>query len=254
MSEPVGPASGDPSSDDRRWARFMSAYNEIEEHLKRELGNPGKPLKALLNDAVEGNHVTAQQRQALHPLMTLRNAISHGSYHRHLRIAEPVEEAVAGLELLRESILRPALAREVLPARSVVGFQASDPLSTLLQAVAANNYSQFPIYRQREYVGLLTTNAVTRWLAVQITTGSQVTPDVPLEDMLHFIEMDERAAFLPSDTKASDVVARLSPSDDGSPPHLAVILTPGGLTHEVAEAMAVADDLHLLIPSITVRI
>lgn len=231
----------------------MAAYNAIESHLRKALGvEGGRTMNTLLTPAMEQGLLTPQQRQVLDPLVKLRNAISHGPYRNGRRVADPVDEVVEEIERLHAQVFTPPLARDVLGARNVVSFQDAAPLEVLLKAVKQDNYSQFPIYCGTEYAGLLTTNAVARWLAQQMFDSGPASANTPLASILGFREKDEREAFLPADATAASVVRALSLSDEGDPPHLAVILTPSGQSGEEPIALAVADDLHLLVPAITV--
>jgi len=242
-----------PGSVHLRWDRFMAAYNAIETHLRRAIGaDDGAGMNSVLARAVGEGLLTAQQRQALHPLVKLRNVISHGTYRNGRRVAEPVEEVVEEIERLHTQVVTPPLARDVLMAREVVAFQEDVALKALLRAVDKDNYSQFPIYSGTAYVGLLTTNAVARWLAARMTEGGPVTASVTLGCLMDFAEKDEQAKFLRSDATAASVVRALSVSEAGDPPHLAVILTATGHMDEKPHSLAVADDLHLLVPAITV--
>jgi hypothetical protein len=251
-SQPPGEATAS-GAEHRRWDRFMGAYNAIESHLRKALSvDGGRTMNSLLTPAMDQGLLTPQQRQVLDPLVKLRNAISHGPYRNGRRVADPVEEVVEEIERLHWQVFTPPLAGSVLGAQQVVTFQDDAPLEVLLRAVKQDNYSQFPIYSGTAYVGLLTTNAVARWLAQQMTEGGPVSANAPLASILTFREKDEKEAFLPADATAASVVRALSASDDGDPPHLAVILTTTGQRDEAPIALAVADDLHLLVPAITV--
>jgi predicted transcriptional regulator len=51
-----------------------------------------------------------------------------------------------------------------------------------------NDFSQIPVYNDKRYLGLLTTNTVARWLADQLERHDGLAEDAPIRDVLAFAE------------------------------------------------------------------
>jgi hypothetical protein len=139
----------------------------------------------------------------------------------------------------------------VLPQRTVAYFDAHDPLSSVLEEIRKNDYSQFPIYEGKSFRGLLTTNCIARWLANGLSTVGLVETE-PVHAALALREEHERAVHVPSTMLVPQAIKALSPPVDGSLPPAAVIITEAGKAHERPLRIVVADDLPVLVASMDV--
>jgi predicted transcriptional regulator len=54
--------------------------------------------------------------------------------------------------------------------RTVTTKQKADTLADVLRSIREHDYSQYPVYDEKTYVGLLTENGITRWLAEHVAT------------------------------------------------------------------------------------
>jgi predicted transcriptional regulator len=84
----------------------------------------------------------------------------------------PTEVLVLRLEEARDRLLHPKMA---IPRfeRDVTIVQAGDTLAHVLRLIHALQFTHFPVYdyayKQPRFLGVLTENGVTRWLAEQVT-------------------------------------------------------------------------------------
>jgi len=173
------------------------------------------------------HHLPSAQLDELLDFAALRNAISHGKYYGGRPIAEPTEEVVRDIERLREQILSPPLVLDLLEERQVCVTGPDEPISAVLEHVVRFDYSQVPVYSEASYVGLLTTNAVARWLARQFELNQGLAEGEPVRRVLAFAESHERARLAGRTITAAEAIYHLTHSGRGRAPVPALIVTEG---------------------------
>jgi CBS domain-containing protein len=236
-------------------ARFMHAFNEIEDHVRATLG--AQEHEAFANLApkyADKKRLPRQQRDALSAFTSLRNAISHGRYYNGRPIAEPVEDVVLQIERLRDQIKSPPRALAGHPVTAACATSSVDRISAVLAIVREHGYSQLPVYDDGHYVGLLTTNAIACWLASEFEDrGLGLAEDKTVADVLPFVEPHEVALHVPRDITAAEAIDRLSHGGPEGRPATALIVTHGGKRSEKPLAVLVSEDLPRLARSLTLN-
>ena len=173
--------------------RFMSAFNEIEEYLRRSLNEPEHVEFAhLARRFADRQRLTRAQRDALSAFSSLRNAIAHGRYFDGHSIADPVPDVVEDIERLRGLIMRPPTAMGAVSRETVRIVRPESPLVSALELVRAFDYSQLPVYDKGRNVGLLTTNAIARWLAEQLGGEVGLAEGVPISEVMQYAEPQDQ--------------------------------------------------------------
>lgn len=141
------------------------------------------------------NRLAERHRNELAALVDLRNAIAHSDYRNGLPIATPREETVRAIEKLAEQFENPPRI-EAYMIRDLRTAQVGDPLVHHLQLMSELGISQLPVYSEEEYEGLLTTNAVARWVGAHIdSAGDVLVEGAQVQDVLAYAEEHEAAAF-----------------------------------------------------------
>ncbi|HWS24364.1 MAG TPA: CBS domain-containing protein, partial [Anaerolineales bacterium] len=144
--------------------RFLHAYNSIEKHLKINLKVENKTsFTRLVLDFAERNP-NWQHKVFLTRAAEVRNIYTHHPEKDGDHFAVPVQPVVEELEKIRDSLEKPF---KIYPKfkKNVELFQTTDKLISVLKIINEKDYSQFPIYEKGKFVGLLTENGITRWLA-----------------------------------------------------------------------------------------
>lgn len=151
------------SNEQQRAERFLNAFNAIDKHLRDATNSDSsKSFSSALNQfAQQGWFRHADQLQAFNDL---RNVIVHRRYSPGRFLSVPTMDVVEEIEAIRDGLLKP---ERVLPRfqRDVVSVSASDSLMHVLQLISRYDFSQFPVYHEDRFHGLLTENGITRWLA-----------------------------------------------------------------------------------------
>jgi hypothetical protein len=233
-------------------ARFLAAFNEIEDHFRKVLGaDEHAEFQRMAQSYAASRHLPREQRDALSAFASLRNAISHGRYYGGRPIAEPVDAVVGQIERLRDRILTPPRALSVLGTTEVRSADVAEPVSAMLQHVQGLDYSQFPVYDKGAYVGLLTTNTIARWLAAQLSSSGGLAEVEPVGRVLAFAEPHEQARHVPRTITAADAVYQLS-SGGRARRSSALIITERGQSSEKPLALVVDDDLPALLKALEI--
>lgn len=228
--------------------RFLAAFTAIENHFKWKLHDQTSGFVKMA-EIYAKRYGTNLDLRALRTFAELRNALVHNDYYGGKPIADPVPEVVERIESLRDKIISPPTVLSVVPHHGVTKFGPDDPLSSVLEEIRNHDYSQFPIYQDDQYLDLLTTNCIARWLANGLSTVGLVETE-RIRAVLEFKESHDEAVHLSRKTTVSQAIKKLSPAGDGSLPPAALIITESGSRHETPFSIVVADDLAILIASI----
>jgi hypothetical protein len=235
-----------------RGERFLAAFNEIESHFRRTLqADTHVEFSALAKAYAERKRLPRPQREALSAFVLLRNAISHGRYYAGKPIAEPVDGVVDQIEHLRDQIMAPPKALDVLTRREVCTVHPDNEVGVALQRVLQFGYSQLPVYEGDKYMALLTTNAIARWLGGQLTQNGNLAESQPVRHVLEFAETYEHAVHVARSTTAAEAVHRLSFAREGGRPPAALIITETGRTIEKPLGVVVIDDLPVITAALS---
>jgi hypothetical protein len=224
---------------------FLAAFNAIENHFRSKLNDDHSRFRQLAAMYADKYDLRKQELDALGTYADLRNFLAHNEYYGGKPIAEPVPGIVAAIKNLRDKIIRPPTVLSVLPHRPIYQFSPNDPISAVPDAVRKHDYSQFPIYEDTNYRGLLTTNCIGRWLADRLRTV-ELAESEPVSMVLQFAEAQDRAVHLPRSATVRHAIRKLSPPSGGGLPPAALIVTDMGKSNQKPMAIVVAEDLTAL--------
>lgn len=233
--------------------RFISAFNEIESHFRAALGvDEHVEFGKLVRDYVATRHLPLRQQEVLLAFARLRNAISHEPYRNGRAIADPRPDVVAQIEQLRDLYLKPPTALRVLGQREVRSVTPNQPISAALEYVRLFDYSQLPVYDGDRYVGILTTNAIARWLAAQLAASGGLAEAETVGHVVEFAEQHECARHIPRSITAADAIHRLSKGGQEGKPLTALFITHSGKSTEKPLRVVVDDDLPALVAALAI--
>lgn len=186
---------------------FLAAFNDIESHLRASLNARNSDgFTWMVRLAAKKNLVTEQQSRTLQEFAELRNAIVHGDFEHGLAIADPRPDTIREIELIRDSLIRPALAIDILGPKGVQTLKPTSSIMSALKLIKNSTISQFPIYDGTTFVGLLTTNTIARWVANDLDDNSHLDA-VTIADALAYAEHPERPEFFARDVTAATVIS-----------------------------------------------
>lgn len=110
-----------------------------------------------------------------------------------------------------------------------------------MDTIASQGLAQFPVYDGGECVGLLTTNAIARWLAAELRDDDTIAAGTVAEVLDHSGKLDQ-PIFLPRTVTAAAAVEALStPLASGAVPRLAIITEHGKPTQKPLSVLGATD-------------
>lgn len=222
----------------QRAERFLTAFNRIERHLKRQTGLADhEPMTAAMRRFFVQEPQWRRLENPLHAFRELRNLIVHERYDPHAYLAIPSETVTAQIERTADALEHPKRADQTY-GRTVLYLNASDRLETFLErAVRQADIDQVPVYQDGVFAGLLTGWDVTRFWVKQAATLNPA--GVHVAQVLGGEPAPERVAFIARD--ASDMAVRSAFED--RPGLVCVLITDGGRRDAKPVGIATAYDL-----------
>ncbi|MED1203407.1 CBS domain-containing protein [Heyndrickxia acidicola] len=155
--------------------RFESAFNRIHKSLKQSVKNAHTDKFKELIDKGKSHSLVRAYQDDLYQFAKLRNAIVHEKVDLDYYIAEPHLDIVEEIERIAEDFEKPKQAMAIA-TKPVFFFYEDGKLEDVLTIIKKFSYSQFPIYNHDgEYVWLLTSTHIVKWLADQL---SEMTVDI----------------------------------------------------------------------------
>ncbi|WP_025116874.1 CBS domain-containing protein [Lysinibacillus fusiformis] len=145
--------------------RFLTAFNRIDHRLRDIVGiKDFTPFYRLIDQAKKKEVLVKKYEDDLRSYADLRNAIVHHRTSINYVIAEPHTDVVERIEYIDATLAKPMLVGQMFRKRVLV-FQENDSLKHVLKVIHQRKYTQFPVYFNKQFRGLITTVGITNWLA-----------------------------------------------------------------------------------------
>lgn len=155
--------------------RFLAAYTAIEGTLKHRLGvEPTTTISQMIKQYGKDNpNWHERDGRQLRVYSTLRDALVHNERQPYEYLSVPLPSVVDRIETINNNLTNP---KKVVPEfqKEVVNLGTSMLLSTALRYIHEHEFSQFPVYEDDRFSGLLTESGITRWLAGRVAGSSNV--------------------------------------------------------------------------------
>jgi predicted transcriptional regulator len=209
-------------------ARFEAAFNRIHVKLKELSTGSSDHIsysEALYKSRTRHN-VVRHHYQLLKQFGHLRNALVHQRYDKDHYIAVPHEDTVKEIEKVERLLMTPPLALSIA-SQPVVCFNPETPIRAILQEVERSGFSQFPIYDETTFVGLLTEGGIARWMSKNITSDLISIEDIQARDIL-LCEKPHNVSFLGREKTIYDLEDVFEEAFDNNDKLEAVLITQSG--------------------------
>ncbi len=151
---------------------FLTTFNKIEAALKHRMKRDSKDrFMDVLREA--RFFVGTSDFELLTSAAELRNVLVHGPRKPYDYVAVPRSVIVDQLKKICERMLHPEC---VVPKfqKQVETVTPDDTLASVLERISKADLSQFPVYSEKGFKGLLTENGITRWFAHQVIEESMI--------------------------------------------------------------------------------
>lgn len=182
----------------------MNSFNNIEDFLKTNLDLPyNASFHSMLHKLSLENKIVKYYKNELNSLRELRNFLVHGDMEEPLAVAS--EATVKRIKIIEAALISPKKIREVFK-QGIVALDEHDSLEKALLIIKKKKYSQFPVIGKDGFVGLVTENGITRWLANNIDKDVISIKDTCICDVMIADEEVDSYSFLYAYDTLYDVV------------------------------------------------
>lgn len=221
---------------------FLKAFTRVEKYLRRRVGGKREDgFSHLVSEASSKLATVRRFADDLREFADLRNAIVH-ERRGGVPIAEPHPETVKELERIADLLEDPPRADSFI-STEVVTTMPSAPVGTAARQMLEGDFSQLPVYRGQEYVGLLTSGAVARWLANELDRHGGMLEDQPVEAVLEFRESQCIEKFVPRRKVVAEIIDLFEQTVRSGRQLDAVIVTESGDRNEKPLGILTSFDL-----------
>lgn len=232
---------------------FIESIENIKYSYSRKFHQDFRGFGEAWRHAVDRNDPVARRHKELGiTLRELRNAISHSSYRNGIPIAVPRQDLVEAAEKLAEEVRNPAKIDRFMN-RSPISLNPDSSLPEVAKVISENDFSQIPICHNGRVVNLLTTNAISRWLANSIDENGEIyedTAQVTTEQLLRHAESLDAPKYVKPNCPAYKVCDMLS-SDNPVP---AVLVTSTGDVHSDLMGIVTVSDVPNILRKLDINI
>jgi len=214
---------------------FLSYFNKIEDLLKKKARLNNKfsgymTFNDLIRESSRFNSIVRRFSSDMKEYAELRNAIVHGSKDDEI-IAMPLPKTVKEIKRIFDKLNTPPLASKFRKEK-VILLSINDPLSKALELMLKHAFSQMPVLENDRIVALLSSNAISRWLANNINEDIISILETEVYDILAHAEFKENFRILSARTNCYDILEVFQRSITSGQYLEAVILTQNGKPNE----------------------
>ncbi len=169
-----------------RAERFIEAYNSIDYTLRARYSlNRSMSFSDLIRKAVSLNYVVRKYEDDLIDYGRLRNAIVHQG-NRNFVMAEPHQNIVEHIEKIDKILNTPPKAIDVC-RRDVLTTEASVSMEDVIKLIASSNYSNIPVYKGKELIGIANGQKILDAFGMYLISGGKpltFLKHAKIEDMM----------------------------------------------------------------------
>ncbi|MBO5046223.1 MAG: hypothetical protein J6C93_05080 [Clostridia bacterium] len=158
---------------------FISAYNVIDTRLRSFYNGKSKGtigFSDLVRRCAEHSATVRRYEDELLSFARLRNAIVHNSTKEQI-IAEPNDKVTAQIKHIAELLSMPPKLKG-LKQKKIAFLQAQSTLKEAVLTVCKSGYSNLPVYRGNQMLGVLNNRCIVRAI------GEAIERNLPLGDFL----------------------------------------------------------------------
>ena len=191
--------------------RFMQAFRSIESYLRKI--NEDYRIDGFarsLRDASKSDKTLRNYLDILLEYAELRNAIVHTLTSDGKPIAEPHKEVVENIEHVAKMLNAPPRVSTIFKSGKVVTIDLNDTVDKALKIIGEKSFSQIPVYEGRQFRGILTTNAIARWMAFVGEEERACIKDMPIRAVMDYAEEDEAVEFVSRKATLFEIAASFS--------------------------------------------
>jgi predicted transcriptional regulator len=221
--------------------RFEVAFNQVHDAMKDIVQINDERFVVLVKVGAKKYQIIETFKKDLEQYAKLRNAIVHEKMEIGYYIAEPNAKVVEHIEKIAHVFNRPNYALTIA-TKNVKYFDYQDSILKVIAAIREYGYSKFPIYKNKECIGLLTAGTIVKWLAKNIESSTVNLADVHVYDILKY-EKEQPVHIVPKSVNIFEVENIFGKSHKEKQKLEGVIITENGNSNEAPLGIITAWDL-----------
>lgn len=225
--------------------RFLNAFISIEMQLKEMLKINHLPFTQLVSRGAKINDVIEYYEFDLIEFSQLRNAITHnrvGNFDEV--IAEPHLLVVEEIEQIANVLKHPKKVVDCFK-RKVYYVQSDEKLKTVLEEKGKQSYSIVPVYRKKQFVGVLNDLVISRWFIDHLDHLD--ISSLTIDDFLQYKMKEERVVFTDAKCTVYQALRIFSKQYHDGHRITALILTQTGMMNEFPLRILTVADIPTLL-------
>jgi predicted transcriptional regulator len=230
--------------------RFLAAFSLIESEMTRRIrADRYISYNEMTHRMAKMDRTYARYTRLLEEFGDLRNAIVHERIDGEV-IAEPHLKLVLEIEQIAALLTKPIKAKDFF-IREVILCYEDELLGDVMLRMMKDHLSKIPTYdRQHTFIGLLTTDAITYYLASHISDVQQSFPKVTVNQVVLSDDKSREVCFMNPDTSLMDIIAEFEQNLALGKKLNAVILTQDGTRDQKPLGIVTMSDLPLIYEKI----
>lgn len=200
---------------------FLHTFNNIERKLKKDVGASNNvTFYRLLKENSRKNQLLKEFKNELETMGDLRNIIAHGNIE--FPCAVVTERTIERIKFIEKQLTNPTKISEMF-SRNVIGVSEDDSLADVLGIIHKDKYSQFPVIGKEGFIGFITENGITNWLANNIEKDVFSMRETTIKDVILEEEERENYSILYSKNTLYDVLEEFE-KDRNTPNRIFIII------------------------------
>jgi CBS domain-containing protein len=230
-------------------SRFLSAYNDIDSHLRLICNlEDGMWFPEVVDRAADKIANVRSLKNELKDYGRLRNAIVH-NYRDEETIATPHERVVKRIETVRDYLRKPPIIGQLFKT-TVAICDLDTAVLKAAKVMLRDGFSQLPVYRGDEFQALLTTNTIARWLAACFERDQGVVDDMCVEVVLGYAEEGDNYVFLKPGHTVADAIEQFASTERVGRRLDAILITQDGTKNRRPSGIITPADIPRLYEAI----
>jgi predicted transcriptional regulator len=221
--------------------RFEVAFNQVHDAMKDIVQINDERFVVLVKVGAKKYQMIETFKKDLEQYAKLRNAIVHEKMEIGYYIAEPNAKVVEHIEKIANVFTRPNYALTIA-SKKVIYFDYNDSIFKVISAIRDFGYSKFPIYKNKECVGLLTAGTIVKWMAKNMEGSIVNLADIHVYDILKN-EKVQPIHIVPKSVNIFEVENIFGKSHKEKQKLEGVIITENGRSNEAPLGIITAWDL-----------
>lgn len=186
---------------------FLKVFNAFETELKRRLHKDNYVnFSRLIDEASETDFLIRRNKSLINTISDLRNIVVH--QEGQLITATPTLDAVDALKNIYTKYINPKQIFSIC-RHEVISIHASQKLDEALRIMSRHGFSQLPVLEDKVYIGMLTGNVITRYVASGIDTKGELVIDtrqIAVSDVLKQQKATDDVCFIAKTMSTHELV------------------------------------------------